>query len=388
MTPRRLPEGIRKRGQVYYGYWTDEKGKRQEKRLSKDLAIAKRLRAEQIRRVDRVRMGLEDPTLPKKELVPLLAMWVRAIGPSLTRWSAHKERHSAETVIAAMHAEFTGDLTVEALERARGVLIDDGLSNATINAYVNGFRRFSKWLKANGHLWRDPFLEVRGLSERARFRKRLPQRLSVEHGTRLLQAAGKRPIGHVIAIMLGAGLRIREALGLRWADFDGEALHVRASVAKSDKGRVVPIQVSLQERIGRIRAERAKKLGALPGPEDRIILSSYGNPYGYEGARHAFHKARERAGLPLHDSAGRLCCPHALRHTYCTWLIAGGAMPQQVQLLMGHADIKTTMQVYAELDAVSVRPATDLLPDLGQIVGGKSMASEKQRSQVPDESAG
>lgn len=52
---------------------------------------------------------------------------------------------------------------------------------------------------------------------------------------------------------------------------------------------------------------------------------------------------------------------HALRHTYTTNLLASGAQPKDVQELLGHADMKTTMNVYAHASSRTKRKSARLL---------------------------
>ncbi len=55
---------------------------------------------------------------------------------------------------------------------------------------------------------------------------------------------------------------------------------------------------------------------------------------------------------------------HQLRHTYTSNLLASGASPKDVQELLGHADISTTMNIYAHAERDSKRAAARLLDKL------------------------
>lgn len=52
---------------------------------------------------------------------------------------------------------------------------------------------------------------------------------------------------------------------------------------------------------------------------------------------------------------------HTLRHTYTTNLLAGGAQPKEVQELLGHSDVSTTMNVYAHVTREAKKKSAKLL---------------------------
>lgn len=52
---------------------------------------------------------------------------------------------------------------------------------------------------------------------------------------------------------------------------------------------------------------------------------------------------------------------HALRHTYTTNLLSNGAQPKDVQELLGHSDVRTTMNVYAHATREAKRASAKLL---------------------------
>ncbi len=70
------------------------------------------------------------------------------------------------------------------------------------------------------------------------------------------------------------------------------------------------------------------------------------------------------AGIPYLDDADRVADFHALRHTYITNLVKGGASPKVVQSLARHSKITLTMDTYTHISLHDERGALDGLPDL------------------------
>lgn len=163
--------------------------------------------------------------------------------------------------------------------------------------------------------------------------------------TRLL-AASAESIRDLVAVLIGTGLRIDEALHLEWTDIDLErrTIHVhrgRHGAPKSGRARVVEIFDSV------LPVLRAMKLRS--GTNVRLWPSVRRTATGGErvrsvsGVHLAFKAALRRAGL---DSAFRI---HDMRHTFAgLYLTAGGDIYRLSQLL-GHASVRVTERVYAHL---------------------------------------
>jgi integrase/recombinase XerC/integrase/recombinase XerD len=144
------------------------------------------------------------------------------------------------------------------------------------------------------------------------------------------------------------GLRAEEIVNLDVAsiDFDGEQLRVEG---KGGKTRFVPAGEPALRSVARY-LERAR--GALQGPEDEpaLFLSKSGRRLSTSDvrrrlrvwARHAAHQGR------VH--------PHALRHSFATHLLEGGADLRSIQELLGHSSISTT-QVYLRVESGRLRAA-------------------------------
>jgi integrase/recombinase XerC len=78
-----------------------------------------------------------------------------------------------------------------------------------------------------------------------------------------------------------------------------------------------------------------------------LFVGVRGGPLNGDLVRRAVRSARHRLGLP--DSL----TPHALRHSFATHLLAGGADLRSLQELLGHASLSST-QIYTQVDAAQL----------------------------------
>lgn len=142
----------------------------------------------------------------------------------------------------------------------------------------------------------------------------------------------------VLLLLYGAGLRVGEAMALTGAALPlGETLVVTGKGAKT---RVVPL-------LPRVRAAIDAYVRLCPWPAGRdvaLFRGLKGGPLRAELVRRAVRGARARLDLPARTT------PHALRHSFATHLLAGGADLRSLQELLGHASLSST-QIYTQVDA-------------------------------------
>lgn len=169
-------------------------------------------------------------------------------------------------------------------------------------------------------------------------------------------------------LLLTAGLRRGEALGLRWADLalDGPhpTLHVRQQLQwpkgvptlvplKSRKGvRAIPLPRGTVEALRRRQAlqdEERALVGEAAWRTDGLVFNAEdGAPLHRNTIGHQFQRHARAAGLlPLRQ--------HDLRHTYGSLLMSQGVPLKTISELLGHAAIEVTANVYLHSLDVQVR---------------------------------
>jgi site-specific recombinase XerD len=182
------------------------------------------------------------------------------------------------------------------------------------------------------------FLYVRVLKQRwfdeeipaPKKRLRLPTILSPDEITRMLDHTTNLKHWTMLATFYGTGLRSRELRLLKVGDIDGRrmVLHVRHG-----KGGI-PRDIGLSP----VLLERLRIYWRWRKPKDWLFPSAQRpeRPMEPKSVWYACIYAGQRAGLKKHVT------PHVLRHSYATSLLEAGADLRTIQVLLGHADIRTT----------------------------------------------
>jgi integrase/recombinase XerC/integrase/recombinase XerD len=265
----------------------------------------------------------------------------------------------------------------------------------TVRAYLTDARQFVRWADANGlepsvvtakHLRRyvahlsergcAPTTTARKLAAlRALFRSQrergsiaqnpadllptprrdsyLPRVLKRSESAQLLDAIpADSPLAArdraLFELAYGCGLRAEELVSLRVGDLDHDGEQVRVE-GKGGKTRFVPVGEPAMHALRRY-IERARPELACEQAQQTLFLSKSGRPLHTSDVRRRLRAWVRRAGMPADVS------PHALRHSFATHLLDGGADLRSIQELLGHSSISTT-QIYTRVESARLRSA-------------------------------
>mgnify|MGYP001240467183 CR=1 FL=1 len=258
----------------------------------------------------------------------------RAYIATAERFCAFLSQHRGGEVDKAMLSALNpNDLRAYLADRRAG-----GLGNASAARELSALRSFLRYVGgSNAHV-----PTMRG----PRVKKGLPRPVAPAEVMGLAQDVednaregwvGARDFA-LLLLLYGAGLRIGEALSLTGAVLPlGDALRV---TGKRGKTRIVPILPAVAKAAARYAA-------ACPWPIDKetpLFLGARGGPLQPGVVRASVRAARRALGLPERTT------PHALRHSFATHLLAGGADLRSLQELLGHASLAST-QIYTAVDA-------------------------------------
>jgi integrase/recombinase XerC len=216
----------------------------------------------------------------------------------------------------------------------------DGLGPGGVQRALAAVRSFYRYLACEGILENAAARSIRT----PRVRRALPRPLSEEDAQRAITQAGEHNVdwlgardAALLTLLYGAGLRISEALGLKRGDVPlGETLTV---IGKGRKERSVPVLPLVAAALN----EYAAKIPFPAAPSSALFLSRRGRPMSPREAQNLMQRLRGRLGL------SERATPHALRHSFATHILQGGADLRSVQELLGHASLSTT-QIYTAMD--------------------------------------
>jgi integrase/recombinase XerC len=219
----------------------------------------------------------------------------------------------------------------------------DGIGNATRARRLSAVRTFFRFLARRLGV-ENPAL---ALIATPRAKRPVPRALGLDQASDVTERIGEMSDAAAIqardtalfVLLYGCGLRIAEALALdvRDAPLSGSDGMLRV-VGKGSKERIVPVLPAVREAIGAWLALHPDRQ-----PDSPLFLGARGGRLDPAVAQRTLRLFRRLYGLPEHAT------PHALRHSFATHLLAGGADLRSIQDLLGHASLSTT-QRYTAVD--------------------------------------
>jgi site-specific recombinase XerD len=165
-------------------------------------------------------------------------------------------------------------------------------------------------------------------------RKRLPVPIAWADGHRLIAALQKPGYKLCCSFMLALGLRIGDVVALTVDSIDATQMLVRV-IGKRNKERAVPLPQTLLEALRRFWLTHRHPRLLFPNRRGTAPLC-------VKSLRHAFNEARDSLGIP------KTIKPHSLRHGFATHLLENGVDIRIVQMLLGHASLRST-EIYTHL---------------------------------------
>lgn len=273
---------------------------------------------------------------------------VRLLSPNTVR--GYREDFEAFVSWARREGVAPLSLTNRELRAYLSELSRAGYSVRTISRRLSALRGLYRWMLREG---RCPSAAVAAVTS-PKLSKTLPRTMSDADVRALLETcAGGDPVDlrdrAFLELLYATGARISEVAGLSVSDVDSASAQVRL-FGKGSKERVVPLYESALDCVA-LYLERGRPHHVRDGCNtDALFLSTRGNAMSADALRTRFERRVAEAGL---DPS---LTPHAMRHTFATELLGGGADLRSVQELLGHESLATT-QIYTHLSVDRLKDA-------------------------------
>ena len=261
----------------------------------------------------------------------------------LTPFIAFLDRENITEVCAITPGHVYGFLTY--LRRA-------GLAPASLTRKTISLKLWMQYLCREELIDADPSLAV----DPPKTAIRLPTTLSLPEIERLLSVPDTQtPEGirnrAMLEMMYGCGLRVSELVSLKTQSVDLRARLV-CPFGKGKKERLVPLGDGVSETLTTYLNSARPKLLAKKPLSPFLFVTRRGGPLTrnhFLGLVKAYARA---AGI------ARVITPHALRHSFATHLLSGGADLRAIQEMLGHVSVATT-QRYTQVDIARLREVYD-----------------------------
>jgi integrase len=225
------------------------------------------------------------------------------------------------------------------------------LSYSSLKKIYDAINASLEYAYNQGRIVRNPAKLVE-MPSSAKFDKKEIEILTREEISRFAGVATARtkngePVyqnGTIFLFMLNTGLRIGEAIGLKWSDYDEEKREIRIS------HNIVRIKGGLKEQStktkhgNRIVPLNQNAVNALPKKRhgEHVFASLNGKALSPRNVQRTLDIICEKTGI-------KKCGTHVFRHTFASLLFENGEDVKYVSELLGHANIQTTYNIYIKL---------------------------------------
>jgi len=316
----------------------------------------------------------------------------RAIADHLADWRASVEAKGntpkrvnmvtqrAERIVAGCRFQTLGEVNGQAVRRFIRARQDEDMATSTINAYLQAIKQFTRWAVGDGRLASDPLAGLSRVRMIGETRQRRP--LNPDELDRLITTTEQGPTyrrmsgfdrAMLYRLATGTGFRAGELRHLTAGCFDLDAnppaVTVKAAYSKRRRDDRQPIRADLAERLRAWLAGTPRDAAVFPMmPEKAAAMIRFD----LRRARILWrreartwqerHRRRDSDFLRWCDGDGRVVDFHALRATYITAIVKGGASVKVAQELARHGDPKLTMNTYTRLGVHDLTGALDALP--------------------------
>ncbi len=283
------------------------------------------------------------------------------------------------------------DIDTFVIQKVINKLIDEKYSNNTIKKNKHMISQFFEYAIDNKWVSVNPTLKVQiRTKDKAPNKKEKYKVLPPEVRTKFLEALNKDEANFIKPLcicLMFSGLRIGEALALKWKniDFDNKTIKVERAITQVPKFdeqgnikdritvigdtkttcsvREIPVADIVIETLIQWKNKQTDRQQNNPdvstiltSPTSFVFANDDGSVRTYSGCRMVFDRFKRRHNLDKYNIHF-----HGLRHTFSNMLFEMNENPKVIQQLLGHRDVKTTITVYNSVDNEYIRNTTEKL---------------------------
>ncbi len=278
-------------------------------------------------------------------MIPLRQQMIDAMVVRGFSARTHESYLYAVTALTKYYHRSPDKLCLEELQDYFLYLVKErGLSAASCCLYLNAIRFFYlqvlKW---------SAFDVAIPVPKRA---QKIPELLTLSEVAQIISAPANLKHRTLLMTCYGCGLRVSELVALKVRHLDGERRLLRVEQGKGAKDRYVVISATLLTHLRRYWHDYRPTVWLFPGHQPK-------QPLTVTTPQKIFRAAKHRAGISKHGGI------HSLRHAYATHQLEAGLPVHQLQRLLGHRHIQSTLRYVHWLPSCrATQPHADLLAAL------------------------
>ena len=230
----------------------------------------------------------------------------------------------------------------ENLEKYFEFLYDSSFKKTTVHRTISSINSFFIFLKKEKIITNNPF----EMTQRLKEDKYIPSFLSQEEVKKILNIVDENKIldKTLLYLLYSWGLRVSELISLKSSDINIEENYVKC-IGKGNKQRIIPFGNESKSLLLKYKNFRLEK---FPLNKNKLFfINNYGKPIN----RQYINKIIKNYSICA--KIKKVVTPHTIRHSFATHLLENGANLREVQLLLGHEDIKTT-QIYTHIKSKKI----------------------------------
>jgi excisionase family DNA binding protein len=330
--------GVYKRGKTWYGVFRQDvmtNGTLERRRRNIRLGTLADLPTKAAARKELAKqLPLDSKPSVEMTLSELFEKWQAAIVPTLKASTANVYVRSLKSrilpVLGKTQISNLGRYEIELFMAAKG----KQYSKNTLRELRSSLSRVLSWAAANNWIEKNP---VEGIKLPHGTGRKITRTVLTPEQVTAIAGKLEEPYSTLVLFLAVTGLRVGEAVGIQWSDFQDDVLKVQrriyegqADTVKTESAkRSLPIPASLMERLQKL--DRVSKW---------VFSSARGTPVNPGNAlRRYIQPIAEKLGIALGGF-------HDFRHTLATGLINSGVSAKAVSSILGHANVGITLNTY------------------------------------------